>query len=580
MNSYQIIIDSRNYSTWSLISNDTNKPVDPEKLLEWRSILNPFENKLFTNDVIYLDEDLKIKIEYSPVRKMKEIAGVLLLDTNKTYGRTENRKKLLYKCIPDDKRMPVFLVPYDLKMGFSKVQKNKYIIFKVDKWEQKHPIGELVQTIGDMENLEAFYEYQLYCKSLHISIANITNKTKSQLNKNTPDEYIQQIFNKPEFKIQDRRTQYRVITIDPLGSMDFDDGFSIQPPDQYGNRVMSVYIANVYFWLEIMGLWESFSKRVSTIYLPDQRRPMLPTILSDSLCSLQNKQNRFAFVMDVTVDPNGKMLDTQFANVLISVDKNYVYEDPKMIETDEDYKTIKHITCMLDKSVQDSHDVVSYWMVLINKLCGEYMSNHQFGIFRASSYLNKNKIENLDASLSVDTQRMIKMWNNSYGSYVLYDDVENHNHEIMNIKSYVHISSPIRRLVDLLNQMLIIQKMGLVSSMTEEASHFLKESLSQIEYINSSMRSIRKVQTDCELVHRCFTDTSILNNIYMGVVFDKLGKTEDVYTYMVYLEDIKLLSRITCRNNVENYTKHPFKIYLFEEEENVKRKIRLHMHCE
>ena len=38
---------------------------------------------------------------------------------------------------------------------------------------------------------------------------------------------------------------------------------------------------------------------------------------------------------------------------------------------------------------------------------------------------------------------------------------------------------------------------------------------------------------------------------------------------MVYLEEIKLLSRITCRNNVENYTKHPFKLYLFEDEEKV-----------
>ena len=36
-------------------------------------------------------------------------------------------------------------------------------------------------------------------------------------------------------------------------------------------------------------LWRSFTKRVSTIYLPDKKRPMLPTILSDCLCSLQEK---------------------------------------------------------------------------------------------------------------------------------------------------------------------------------------------------------------------------------------------------------------------------------------------------
>ena len=61
--------------------------------------------------------------------------GVLLLDGNKTYGRQKNgnkikQGKLLYKCIPDDMRLPAFLVPYEIKnMGFSKVFKNLYVLF-------------------------------------------------------------------------------------------------------------------------------------------------------------------------------------------------------------------------------------------------------------------------------------------------------------------------------------------------------------------------------------------------------------------------------------------------------------------
>ena len=30
----------------------------------------------------------------------------------------------------------------------------------------KHPHGELLQVIGDVDRLEHFYEYQLYCKNL------------------------------------------------------------------------------------------------------------------------------------------------------------------------------------------------------------------------------------------------------------------------------------------------------------------------------------------------------------------------------------------------------------------------------
>mgnify|MGYP003349115130 FL=1 len=80
------------------------------------------------------------------------------------------------------------------------------------------------------------------------------------------------------------------------------------------------------------------------------------------------------------------------------------------------------------------------------------------------------------------------------------------------------------------------------------------------------MRSIRKIQTDCEVMKRCFEDPNIMNNEYEGVIFDKIAKTDGLNTYMVYLEKLKLLSRITTHIELTNYTKINFKLYLFEEE--------------
>ena len=73
----------------------------------------------------------------------------------------EKKKRLLYKCIPDDKYLPAFLVPYDIKMGFQKKLINKYVVFKFQSWDDKHPHGSLIETLGDVNNLEVFYEYQL-----------------------------------------------------------------------------------------------------------------------------------------------------------------------------------------------------------------------------------------------------------------------------------------------------------------------------------------------------------------------------------------------------------------------------------
>ena len=92
---------------------------------------------------------------YSYIRAGELIPGVLILNGNRTYGKNETGKRALYKCIPDDRDLPPFLVPYDLKLGFSKDVKNKYVTIKYEHWDDKHPRGLLVETIGDIHNMQS-----------------------------------------------------------------------------------------------------------------------------------------------------------------------------------------------------------------------------------------------------------------------------------------------------------------------------------------------------------------------------------------------------------------------------------------
>jgi exoribonuclease R len=565
----RILISSRDYNDWYFVNHETNLLITDEI-----PHIDPGLHKLFTKDVVRIKKESSIKVDIlvSPIRTLKYIAGILMLDGNKTYGRTENKKRLLYKCIPDDKHLPAFLVPYDIKIDFSKVNENKYIIFKYDNWNDKHPRGTLLECLGNISDLNVFYEYQLYCKSLHISLTNFTKKTREYLNKSSLDEYMKRIFENPNYQIEDRQNEY-IFTIDPQNSQDFDDGFSIVdlPNNKYK---VTVYIANVYFWMDILDLWDSFSKRVATIYLPDQRRPMLPTILSDNLCSLQKGQQRFAFAMDIIVDNEGNIFDNEviFKNVLIKVKKNYVYE--QYID-DKYYDKLIEITQKIDKTVKDSHDLVSHWMITMNQICGKWFDTHNIGIFRTSVYRNQFvPIDSIDESLNVDTIRVIKQWNNVSGQYILHNG-ENMIHEVMKKSSYIHITSPIRRIVDLLNQIIMINKLGLIKNISDSGSVFLENWLQQMDYINSSMRSIRKVQTDCNVLYRCYNDSSIMDNVQKGIIFDKNEKIDGIYTYMVYLDELKLLSRITTINNFENYSRVSCKLYLFEDEDKIKKKIRL-----
>ena len=121
----------------------------------------------------------------------------------------------------------------------------------------------------------------------------------------------------------------------------------------------------------------------------------------------------------------------------------------------------------------------------------------------------------------------------------------------------------------------MINKLGLIKNISDSGSVFLENWLQQMDYINSSMRSIRKVQTDCNVLYRCYNDSSIMDNVQKGIIFDKNEKIDGIYTYMVYLVELKLLSRITTINNFENYSRVSCKLYLFEDEDKIKKKIRL-----
>jgi len=121
------------------------------------------------------------------------------------------------------------------------------------------------------------------------------------------------------------------------------------------------------------------------------------------------------------------------------------------------------------------------------------------------------------------------------------------------------------------------RELGLLKRISSEAQEFFSNWMSKIDYINESMRAIRKIQIDCELIHRWFTTPELLDYTYKGIVFGKLVKNDGAIMYMVYLESIKLLSRITVHEDIANYSRRMFKLFLFQDEDSLKKKIRLQL---
>ncbi|MCL4457982.1 MAG: ribonuclease R [Nitrospirae bacterium] len=125
------------------------------------------------------------------------------------------------------------------------------------------------------------------------------------------------------------------VTIDGERAKDFDDAISIARTDN-GYRLW-VHIADVGHYVR----WGSFldseaRKRGTSVYFPDRVIPMLPKELSEDLCSLKPKVDRFAFTVEMDFDGTGEIINRKFYQSIINSNERMTYTSVKEILVDED----------------------------------------------------------------------------------------------------------------------------------------------------------------------------------------------------------------------------------------------------
>jgi hypothetical protein len=288
---------------------------------------------------------------------------------------------------------------------------------------------------------------------------------------------------------------------------------------------------------------------------------------------------RSAFIMDVEITSTGTLLtDTATFRIdQICVSRNYEYESPELL-ANNDYLDLLRISKLADPSIQDSHDVVAFWMIQMNTICGSVLVRHDTGILRGGG-AQKVQEENIpQTTLDDSTKRFLQNWKHTNCIYRVYDssvtDSSAYHHAGLNTHTYAHMTSPIRRLVDIVNQTLFIYRLNLVDTISPDALEFCENWIAKIDYINKSMKSIRKLQMDCELIHLCETNPSLLTTVHSGIVFDKKCR-DGFYSYMVYLNDLKRVARVRSIADYPEYMALSFRLFFFTDEDKIRDKVRL-----
>jgi exoribonuclease R len=564
---YRITILDRTYTKWSVECTQSGD------VMKVGADFDPFQDRLFDGD-IFESLGRTPNIVDSKVRRSL-IPGVLVLRGNRMLGRPPGKRRgnrFYYKCIPNNRRLPAFLVPCGIKLGFNKHIPNRFVVFRFDRWEDKHPCGILHETLGSVNDFESFCAYQLQCRDLRIAPKEMKRLVVPRFKKQEERDPFLALMWKSSLE---NRCNYRVITIDPAGSKDLDDAFSITSIPTGDTRI-SIYISHVPLWLDMLDLWQHVPTRSSTIYLPNRKVGMLPNILADDMFSLLNGKVRPTLFLDLVFGPDGVIKTSTFGQALIYVNTNYVY-DSANLDDDPTYKRAfallkgrRDISGSESMQVKNSHDLIQYLMIQMNRCAGTVLSQYHCGVYRC--------FEGKGSNLS-PTHPGLKKFLRGWGGKGSYSDISNNSgHSILGLTAYAQVTSPIRRQVDIINILALSSKLGLYNY-TPKAVGFYAERTSAfaLTRLNMEAKAIAKVQKECQLLHACLIrENDDSEHVREGLVFEKT-LDDALWCYLVYVPSLSIV--VECRSPVELEcgSKNLFKFHIILDEDRLKQKVKLEL---
>ncbi|MHC4982849.1 MAG: ribonuclease R [Planctomycetota bacterium] len=116
-----------------------------------------------------------------------------------------------------------------------------------------------------------------------------------------------------------------VVTIDPPDARDFDDAIGLTRNGD-GTVTLGVHIADVSHFVAEGGELDAEARnRATSVYFPRKVLPMLPEILSNGVCSLQEHQRRYCKSVFITYDDDGNVINSRAAETVVRSTKRLTY---------------------------------------------------------------------------------------------------------------------------------------------------------------------------------------------------------------------------------------------------------------
>lgn len=299
-------------------------------------------------------------------------------------------------------------------------------------------------------------------------------------------------------------TQQNAITIDGAKTNLFDDAFYVlELPN--GNYKLYIHIVDIPSYIKkTSNINNEAYLRGETLYLQDCIVPMIPDEITTFMCSLNKNSIKNAITYEINLDSNFDFIGNNILDYLkiykslICIKENYSYQWADRLIKDENgnnilfnaylitdklkcenaskeiYRNIQNRLDRLNYSVEPkestmnnlSASIIQELMILVNHLTAEYFTHIDMPFMYRNSkrlskeelndklkmyydYINSNKFH-LNELNSTNVRNIADIL-----SRTAYYSIDNEGHFGLNMDTYSHSSSPMRRYADIISQRLI-----------------------------------------------------------------------------------------------------------------------------
>lgn len=258
-------------------------------------------------------------------------------------------------------------------------------------------------------------------------------------------------------------THLNTFNVDPTHSKDFDDAISIV------DNTIYVHIVNAHDMLPINSNVDNDAYKNSfTLYTPEHIENILPKEMAENKLSLIKGEPRNVITIEYQIDSNMDIIKYEIYRSTIIIKNRYdynefntiLYQVPLLVSFYEKWKRstldIPHIKYNIndmgtidsyycESNTDDAHKIIETLMILTNMTISQHMKNNIPQRYHSKLKGNMNSdVENITGNNIIDNILMVKKYKNA-----LYSNNDS-GHFGLNISSYTHFTSPIRRYFDVI----------------------------------------------------------------------------------------------------------------------------------